>query len=76
MRLICEVQVFSGLVTYFNHKLSSRSSHINAGCGAKQAFQRHNETEMDVYISQEADKRLQPEETQPIHGDHMGERGL
>ena len=43
MRLICEVQVFSGLITNCNHKLSSRWSHINAatsGCGAKQAFQR------------------------------------
>ena len=50
MHLICEVQVISGLITNCNHKLSSRWSHINAaasGCGAKQVFQRQNETEMD-----------------------------
>ena len=40
MRLICKVQVFSGLIMNCNHKLSSRSSHINARCGAKQTFQR------------------------------------
>ena len=57
-----------------------RWPNINAatsGCGATQAFQRQNETEMDglgVYRRQEADKGWQPEETQPIHGDHMGER--
>ena len=48
--IIFEVQVFSGLITNCNHKLSSRWSHINAatsGCDAKQAFQRPNETEMD-----------------------------
>ena len=45
-----------------------RWSHINAatsGCGAKQDFQRQNETEMDgldVYRQQGADKRWQPEE--------------
>ena len=80
LRLICKVQVFSGLITNCNHKLSSRWSHITAasfGCGAKQAFQRQNETEIDglnVYKRQGADKRWQPEETQPIHGDHMGKR--
>ena len=50
MRLICKVQVLSGLITNCNHKLLSRWSHINSetsGCGAKQAFQRHNETKMD-----------------------------
>ena len=43
MRLICEVRVFSCLITNCNHKLSSMWSHINAatsGCGAKQVFQR------------------------------------
>ena len=30
MRLIFEVQIFSGLITNCNHKLSSRWSHINA----------------------------------------------
>ena len=30
VRLIYEVQVFSGLITNCNHKLSSRWSHINA----------------------------------------------
>ena len=46
MHFICEVQVFSGLITncnQCNHKLSSRWSHIHvetSGCGAKQAFQR------------------------------------
>ena len=43
MRLIYDVQVFSGLITNCNHKLSPRWCHINAatsGCGAKQAFQR------------------------------------
>ena len=30
MRLIFEVQLFSGLITNCNHKLSSRWSHINA----------------------------------------------
>ena len=47
MCLICEVQVFSGLIANWNHKLSSRWSHINAatsGCGAKQFFQRQNES--------------------------------
>ena len=31
---------------------------------------------LDVYRRQGADKRWQPEETQPTHGNHMGERGL
>ena len=31
---------------------------------------------LDVYRQEGADKRWQPEETQPIHGDHMGERSL
>ena len=63
MHLICEVQVVSVLITNCNHKLSSRWSHINvvtSGCGAKQAFQRQNETELDgldVYRRQGADKR-------------------
>ena len=30
VRLIFEVQIFSGLITNCNHKLSSRWSHINA----------------------------------------------
>ena len=30
---------------------------------------------LHVYRRQEDDKMWQPEETQPIHGDHMGERG-
>ena len=30
MRLIFEIQIFSGLITNCNHKLSSRWSHINA----------------------------------------------
>ena len=52
---------------------------LQPGCGAKQVFQRQNETEMDgldVYRRQGADKRCKPEVTQPIHSDHMGERGL
>ena len=75
MHLICELQVFSGLITNCNHNLSSRWFHVNtatSGCGAKQAFQRHNETELnglDVCRRQEADKRWQHEETQPIHCD-------
>ena len=57
----------------------SRINAATSGCGAKQAFQRQNETEMDgldVYRRQGADKMWPPEETHPIHGDHMGERGL
>ena len=74
--------MFSGLITNSNHKLVSSWSHINAatsGCGAKQVFQRPNETVMDgldVHRRQEADKRWQPGDTHPIHGEHMGERDL
>ena len=82
MRLILEVHVFSGLITNCNHKLVSRWCHINAAtsvCGAKQAFQRHNETDMDgldVHIRQGVDKRWKPEDIHHIHGEHIGERGL
>ena len=31
---------------------------------------------LDVYGRQGTDKRWQHEETQSIHGEHMGERGL
>ena len=68
MRLICEVQVFYGLITnckHCNYKLSSMGSHMNAatsGCGVKQAFQRQKWMAW-MCRRQGADKRWPPEET-------------